>query len=445
MSIPPPMVWPRAATEARVPPIAQWTFIAFFLFTLLNVAALIQRLWTWDSIPIQPVAFLIAAAIIFPLTRSKPLTFYFVVAWIYWLLFIIGGFVGPDCLVSFRDKALIQLVFKLWISLLGMPLMLLRTIPREKLPMVVKLGIVGAACGGVFSIMQIVFRAQLGVFSTEPGRGAGFWIDANSCAHVLTFFLFLSFAFPFRSKGLNLVVRTLIVLGILSTLSRTGLVLLPVGLLVYAISARRIWTFFQVGGALAAVVIAANILVTLLQPDSGAGSMIDSEKAGHRLNRFTNLLQGKFGDSERNDRMYFWSHGWEAIMKEPFLGRGHRFMDSIAPVARDLALGPHNYYLYVWGNSGILALAAYVAFLVTLWRMGKRSTNTAAKPAMQAITAVMACIALVDHAVMGVQFLGCVLAIMVGVHYYYRPIKSLPAAVRYPIQGFTTEPRSRGV
>ena len=57
---------------------------------------------------------------------------------------------------------------------------------------------------------------------------------------------------------------------------------------------------------------------------------------------------------------------------------------------------------------------------------------------MMAITVMIACIAMLDHAVLNVQFMGCVLALLVGIHYYYRPIKGArpitPPALRDPLQ-----------
>lgn len=438
------MAMRRVAADSH-PPLAQWTFIAFFLFTLMNVAPLIQRELTGEAVPLQPIAFLLTTFIVIPLTRSKPLTFYFLVAWIYWLLFAIGGFLGPDRLAGFGDKGLYQLIFKLWITLVGLPLFLLRTISAEKLPMVVRTGVLAAVSGGLFSMAQMVFKSRLGRFSSEVGRGAGYWIDPNSCAHALTFFLFLSFAFPFKAKSTNLTVRGILVLGILTTLSRTGLILLPVGFLAFAIAAKRMRIFFQVGASLAVVLIAGNILVTLLQPGTGAGSSLEGEKSSRRLNRFSNMLQGKVSDGEgersRMDRTALWSYGWEAVMREPFLGRGHRFMDSVCPIGD--GIGPHNYYLFVWGNSGILALGSFLLFLFTLFRMGRQCTNANAKPAMIAITTMMACIAMADHAIMNVQFLGCVLAIMVGIHYYYRAPTGARAAARQPMPSLVGMPRPR--
>ena len=95
------------------------------------------------------------------------------VAWLFWILFAVGGFIGPDRLASFSDKVLYQLILKLWISLIGMPLMLLRTISREKLPMIVKVGVVSAVSGALFSMAQMVFRGRLGKFSSEAGRAPG--------------------------------------------------------------------------------------------------------------------------------------------------------------------------------------------------------------------------------------------------------------------------------
>ena len=128
----------------------------------------------------------------------------------------------------------------------------------------------------------------------------------------------------------------LLVLGILSTLSRTGLILLPVGFLVYAIASKRIRIFFQAGISLAVVLVAANILVTLLQPGTGAGSMMESEKTNRRLNRFSNMLRGKVGDGEKSKYDRTAALGlWLGRRHAPAdYGRGHRFMDQVVPMAK---------------------------------------------------------------------------------------------------------------
>ncbi|HEY4308549.1 MAG TPA: O-antigen ligase family protein [Pirellulales bacterium] len=424
MAMQPPMAWRRTTANARVPGIAQWTFIAFFLFTLLNCVPLLQHSLKTQGLPIQPVAFVLTAMIVIPFARAKPSSSYFVVAWILWILFSIGGFLGPDRLASFADKGLYQLIIKLWISLIGLPMFMLRAISRDKIPLLVRLAVLGVASGGLFSVAQIVFRARLGAFSAEIGRGAGYWVDPNSCSHALSFFLFYSYLFPFRTKAVNLAIRGIMILGILATLSRTGLVLLPIGFLTYAIAAKRVRILLQAGIALAVVAIAANILVNLLQPKSGAGSSLEGYKSTLRLTRFSNMLQGKMAADEKStslDRLIFWNYGWQAIMREPILGRGHRFMDSVVPIGD--GLGPHNYYLFIWGNSGLFAFLAFLTFLFTLVRMSRQCTDPTAKPVMLAITAMLISIAFVDHALMNVQFLGCVLAIMVSLHYYNRPQK----------------------
>ena len=317
------MAWRRMATEATVPPIAQWAFVGFFVFTLTNAAPLVQAPVQMGRNSHSTCGVRDHRAFGDPVrTRAKPGTFYFMIAWTFWILFTIGGFLGPDRLASFSDKGLYQLILKLWISLVGMPLLLLRTISREKLPMIVKVGVLSATTGTVFSMAQMAFRGRLGNFSSEAGRGAATGLILTVCAHALTFFLFLSFAYPFRSKSTNLLIRGFLCWGF----SRRYLVpdwcccpwaswsspYLPSGCAF----------FFQAGAAFAVVLVAANILVTLLQPGTGAGSMLDSEKSNRRLTRFSNLLQGKVDDGKKAkfDRMELWGYGWDAVMRRPLLG-----------------------------------------------------------------------------------------------------------------------------
>ena len=40
------------------------------------------------------------------------------------------------------------------------------------------------------------------------------------------------------------------------------------------------------------------------------------------------------GKKAKFDRMELWGYGWDAVMREPFFGRGHRFMDQSCQSAR---------------------------------------------------------------------------------------------------------------
>ena len=370
----PPAAAVRAVREYRVPAVAVYSYFFFFLFSFFNVAGVVITWFKLSSLPIQPVMFALTCAIVIPFTRSKPTHSYFVGAWIFWIIFTVGGFLGPHPLAGVSDKPLWELVIKLWISLVGVPYLTIRAIDRNKLSVLVKVAVLAAVVGSLFSMLQVVRPGPFAVLMAEPGRGAGFWVNPNSCALVVGFCLFLSLAFPFKSKLVNLSVRGILALGVLSTLSRTGLLMLVIGFAVYGVAAKRVRTVVQVGLVLLGVAVVGSVMVNYLQ-SSG------SKAHASRLARFGAMLQGDFGgeQGQQNDRIILWRYGWRAIMQEPLLGQGHRYMDKVVPIAT--GFGPHNYYIYVWGNSGFLAFLAFDWFLLSLvllsWRCSERQSCAA--------------------------------------------------------------------
>jgi O-antigen ligase len=417
----------RPATEYHVPAIAVWAYIGFFLFSFFNVAGMVVTLYKLGSMPVQPVMFAATCMLVIPWTRSKPTHPYFVVAGVFCTMFAVGGFLGPHPQAGVSDKSLWELIVKLWISLIGVPFLTIRAIDRDKLPMLVKIAVVSAVIAALFSVVQVVRPGPFAILMSEPGRGSGFWINPNSCALVLGFCLFLSLAYPFRSKGLNLTLRGILVLGMLSTLSRTGLAMLVIGFAVYGIAAKRVWTVLQIGVMLLVVALVGSSLVNFLKTTG-------SKSYASRLQRFGSMLQGDMSSKDQGgDRIILWQYGWRAIMREPILGHGHRFMDNVVPIGN--GFGPHNYYLYVWGNSGILALLALLAFFLMLVRMSWQCTDAKSRAALLAIATMIMAVAMVDHSFLSNLFFGPIFAIMVTTAYYLKPQKkvggrSMPLPVR---------------
>lgn len=412
----------RRAQEYPVPAFVFWIYMAFYLCAFFNLSGIYISAYKIESLPIQPVTFAIAFALIMPLVRKKPGHIYFTVAWLYCIIFTIGGFLGPDRLAGFSDKVLWQLIIKQWINVVGVPMLMLRAVNPEKVPMVVKATVIAAVIGALFAVVQVRMYSTFARIIAEAGRGSGFWINPNSCVQVLSFCLFFSLAVPFRSKSVNLVVRGIIVLGMLATLSRTGVLLMIVGFTVYGIAAKRVRVVLQVAVVLVVVMVAASVFVGYLsQGQQTAGT-------AKRLARFSGLLRGQVqSEGPDNDRSALWKYGWDACMREPFFGRGHRFMDAVVPIGT--GIGPHNYFLFVWGNSGILALLAWLAFLFTLAHMCYKCTDPQLRPPLLAISAMMPVIAMVDHSFLNGQTFGPIFATMVAMAYYARPQRS---AARVP-------------
>ena len=184
---------------------------------------------------------------------------------------------------------------------------------------------------------------------------------------------------------------------------------------VYGIAMKRFRIVLQIGIAFLFVAIVGSFIVD--QMKSSSTKIFES-----RLTRFGALLQGNFeGDRQADDRFALWGYGWRAVMREPITGQGHRFMDTVVPLGG--GFGPHNYYLYVWGNSGILAFVSFLAFLIVLGLMAWRCTETKSRASVLAITTMIATIAMVDHSFLNNVFFGPIFAIMVAIAYHLKPEK----------------------
>ena len=207
------------APEYRGPGIAVWSYMAFFLFSFFNVAGLILASLKLESLPLQPVAFVLTSALVVPMTRSKPSHPYFLVAWVFWIFFALGGFAGPHSLVGISDMPLWQLVLKLWISLIGVPFLTIRAIDRDKLPMLLKTAVVASAIGAMFAVLQVLMPGRFALILTELGRGSGFWLNPNSCRRGARFLSLAVVDLPVQVNVSQCDSARIIVIGMLTTFS----------------------------------------------------------------------------------------------------------------------------------------------------------------------------------------------------------------------------------
>lgn len=414
-SLPARLTYPPArshqAATARVPALAFWTFLTFFVLSLANVGGLVQRVEK-QELPISPLMFAAAFLLVMPFTRAQRGFVYLSVAWTFVITYTVLGFLGPYRIVDVSDYSFAQLILKLWISVVGVPWLAIRAVSKDKLPVLVKAATLVATVGAVFAIAQMLVPGPFRFMVTEPGRGSGFWVDANSCGAVCGLFVFVSFLFPFRSKSLNLIVRTLLVVGVLATLSRGGLLGLAVGAIVYGIAAKRLRTVFMISVATVAIMIASSFVLGYVQ----------SERLKGRVERLQEIMRGDFSNTAEA-RGEVWNLAFMAVQKDWLLGRGHGSMWRVVPIGK--GLGPHNYYLFVWGNSGFAALLVFLGLLFTLFRYGMRAEERNSKAALMAMTLMLAAYAMVDHGFIAHQFMGPMLALVAIAGHYAQQDKTL--------------------
>lgn len=418
------LAWSRKAVAARAPKAILWIFVIYFLATLADIGGIITQIYRQES-PINPIAFGIAAALIVPFTRGIRGFTYLHVGWAYVLIYSVMGLLGPYREVDVADYYFWQLTVKLWISVVGIPWLAARVVDKDRLPMLVKWSTLITALGALFAMLQVVYPAPFRAILAEPGRGAGFWVNPNHCGLVCGIMIFPTLLYPFRSKLVNLAVRTILVAGVVATLSRSGLVDLAVGAIVYGVTMKRLRTIATIG-----VVAVVFVLVTQVAVNQ-IGSV--SERLHSRVDRLQAMLRGEIAESAMS-RTDYWKIAYAAVEKEWLIGRGHGSMTYIVKLGQ--GHGPHNYYLFIWGNSGLLALLAFLTLLCVLFSYGKRAGDPRARAVIWAMLAMIIFYAMVDHGFIAAQSMSPLLTIIALTGHYAQKQKTLrptgPRAIQRP-------------
>lgn len=188
-----------------------------------------------------------------------------------------------------------------------------------------------------------------------------------------------------RSQKIFWVITAVLAVVSISHLSqgRTGLVLLAVGLLAYALSATRgkaligslFGTIFVLGLALGSS--------SLLQ-DRFSLAVVEAQR--HDIDNMTSI----------GHRLYNYKITPLLIAEKPFLGHGTgayhteicRFVEK-QEWCKFFNWHPHNQFLFFGADHGLLGVALYVLLLLSLYRAALKSPNVEAKLLLFSITSIL--------------------------------------------------------
>jgi O-antigen ligase len=221
--------------------------------------------------------------------------------------------------------------------------------------------------GLAFAVMLATLMIDVlhpGSFAKHAGRAAGFAENPNTAA----FTLLLCCCVLVRSRNpvwLNGLVLALTSLGLVTTLSRSGLLLFVLYLgtaLCWLLADRPQQAPRHLGMALVgvvALVLSLGAMTVLTRLETGIFARPATRERVEEISRG--------GLMERDDyRFQLASLYLDQVAEAPFLGHGSGY-------ASGLPKGPHNRYLYEWTNLGIAGLGLYVAWIVGgLWMFWNR-------------------------------------------------------------------------
>jgi len=164
--------------------------------------------------------------------------------------------------------------------------------------------------------------------------------------------------------------------------AKTLLLLASVPIAILATLTRAVWLSFT-GSAIAVLAISQNRRLRLafvafaLVAIAALGIVMSATSLG-------DVLSDRMEESSPVDyRMAVFAGGWQMFLERPLMGWGFHQMPEELPhyvsEFQDKVLYPHNTYLEVLVENGVVGLALYVWLMWELWRLGRGEIPSAEK------------------------------------------------------------------
>ncbi|VUZ84772.1 O-Antigen ligase [Candidatus Methylomirabilis lanthanidiphila] len=213
------------------------------------------------------------------------------------------------------------------------------------------------------NIYELLFENNL--WSTAPGRSAGWYENPNISAGAITAYGIIYFSHrKISHKRLDFAILSLTGAGVLSTFSRMGFFLLPCDVLAMSLS------YFESNNVKTAAIKTAGIYITMLTLFL-LGANVISEKmdlSQDALIRLMSFEQQSVRDVYVENRGGMALAAWDLFLQHPLTGLGVR--TSLQP-----SVIPHNMFVGVAVDYGIFGLLVYLgAILRWLWLGIKKLT-----------------------------------------------------------------------
>ncbi|MDF2713116.1 MAG: hypothetical protein K0R28_41 [Paenibacillus sp.] len=258
----------------------------------------------------------------------------------------------PDSVVGFQNSGthyLIELVFFLSLVSFGF----INNVQGYS-----KLFAISALLLYLYSIVLDV--VQGGQFTNVIGRAAGFAENPNTGAYSLVILIILSVDWR-KYKSIDGILWLMTALGVLATLSRGGIIIFSLAFVSYLgfifAGLRKNKSKFLLN---VAITLIASIFI--IQIGSGLmrqSVMFETVTGQNRWDRVMEMFNGNTESITSDSRMELFSSYTELIADSPFFGHGTGYSNS-------LPNGPHNMYLLIWTDYGLVGLLVLIYGIANL-------------------------------------------------------------------------------
>ncbi|MCH8044138.1 MAG: O-antigen ligase family protein [Planctomycetes bacterium] len=390
----------RPPRSVRVSPIGYILLLGLLAFCALNLGIVLKQVYPslLPETPINPLVVALFFPPIFLLSNTRQRSVYFLAAWFFWMVYTLGGFGGST---PITDYVLAQRVFKIWITIIAIPWLAIRTVPVEKVPQVTKFVYLLVCVGAIVAIAQVLSPGIADVLNARSSeqRGAGFWDNPNNCGAICGIGVFLSMMYPLRSRTLNYTVRLILLGGLLASLSRSSILTFGVCCLIYGLTTKN---FLVIVRVLVVMLVMAVVGITSLSYLKATASPV----AQRRISKVMDSIRGQVSSEDiQGSRLVFWKASFDQIKTNWFRGLGHG-QTKFRVHGHENLKATHNYYLEVWANSGFLALLAFLMLLAIMAITALRCRDMTIRAGMCALIATIAMLSMVNNGLMAFQPMG---------------------------------------
>jgi len=218
----------------------------------------------------------------------------------------------------------------------------------------------------IFGVLNLSFKA-----STGNTRSGGFFGEPNVAGVHGNFTLCFVLFFVIKSKRFSLfflALVPLVVYAVLLTFSKAAIIscigILMIFLIYNAFNMRVMPRARRRRFGRAILIIFVGIIYSL--PMLGEYTQKLSYSQFKRLDQVRRLASGEFSSETTTHRSELWKEAVELISKKPITGYGLSGFSRLP----EGNLGPHNTYLILWGDGGILAIIAFMVYVFSVYYRG---------------------------------------------------------------------------
>jgi hypothetical protein len=251
-----------------------------------------------------------------------------------------------------------------------------------------------------------LYRVEVGrIF--DYSRASGTFGNPNEAASATCLVAALVFSFIVieRSKILGIAGLGVCAYAILLTASRGGFVVfavLAISQIVISPGFSR-FLLFAIGGLLIAGILYGVYNISMVSSTADKGLI-------QRMEDLSRVARGEITDETTGGRFLLAMNGLNAWASSPILGNGLGSQRRVGAAN----IGPHNQYISIGGEAGVIPLALFVAMLASLFWYGWHCQIPAIRTFSLGCAIVVTLVCLTSHSVLGSREINIMLGICFG-------------------------------